>query len=571
MSEPTILPVPDSHGVNRFADDPQFNALLGVYLGDALHKHVLPILDDLGSRVGGVLDDLAHAADQNPPSLSHRTRSGEERQTVHKHPAYQALEKAAFSELGLATMSHTPGVLGWPEAMDPQVKYALTYLFVQAEFGLLCPVNMTDSLTRTLTTFGSAELVAQFFPHLTTTDFDELYQGAMFITEQGAGSDVGQLLTTATDAGDGTWRLSGSKWFCSNPDADLAMVLARPAGAQAGIRGLGLFLLPRLLEDGAPNSYRIVRLKDKLGSRSMASGEIELDGATAYLVGDINRGFAQMADMINSSRLSNGVRAAGMMRRAFAEARYVALNRGAFGEQIINLPLMRRQLVKMLVPTEQARSMYMHIAHLFPRADAGDESARQLIRILTPLIKFRATRDNRKVTGDGMEVRGGVGYIEEFGDARMVRDAHLGSIWEGTSNIVALDVARAAKRTAALDVLLGYLSALVAEAGPAQTQSWQELIDQAGAQMRLATKAENEWQTREGATALYNVASAVFMLWEAAKMGEDQTRRALAGFVVRHRLLPHDPLNPVQDDDDLVTKLLMGEPVAPSLADRAAP
>ncbi|EWT06269.1 isovaleryl-CoA dehydrogenase [Intrasporangium chromatireducens Q5-1] len=570
MSDQTILPVPDSHGVNRFRDDPQFSALLRVYLDDALREHVQPILDDLGSRVGAELDDLAHDADQNPPSLTHRTRRGEERQTVLKHPAYQALEKAAFGELGLATMSHAPGVLGWPQVMDPQVKYALTYLFVQAEFGLLCPVNMTDSLTRTLTTFGSAELVAQFLPHLTTTDFDELYQGAMFITEQGAGSDVGQLLTTATDAGDGTWRLSGSKWFCSNPDADLAMVLARPEGAQAGIRGLGLFLLPRLLKDGTPNSYRIVRLKDKLGSRSMASGEIELDGATAYLVGDINRGFSQMADMINSSRLSNGVRAAGMMRRAFAEARHVALNRSAFGEQIINLPLMRRQLVKMLVPAEQARSVYMHIAHLFPHADAGDDVARQLIRILTPLVKFRATRDNRKVTGDGMEVRGGVGYIEEFGDARMVRDAHLGSIWEGTSNIVALDVARAAKRTSALDILVDYLTELIVEAGAAQSQLWQDLIDKVGAQMLLATKAENEWQTREAATALYNLASAIFMMWEAARMGDDQTRRALASLVVRHRLLPHDPLNPVQDDEDLVTALLLGEPVGASLADRAA-
>src|SRR5690606_35356975 len=145
-------------------------------------------------------------------------------------------------------------------------------------------------------------------------------------------------------------------------------------------------------------------------------------------------------DMINNSRLSNGVRAAGLMRRALTEALFVARNREAFGRKLIDLPLMRRQLAKMMVWTEQARSFVFQTAEALRRADAGDEEGRRLARILTPLIKFRACRDARKVTGDAMEVRGGCGYIEEWGDARLVRDAHLGSIWEGTSNIVALDV-----------------------------------------------------------------------------------------------------------------------------------
>ncbi|HEM7854053.1 TPA: acyl-CoA dehydrogenase family protein, partial [Burkholderia multivorans] len=447
--------IPDSRGLNFFSVDPDLGALLRLHLGDAHYTELEPQLRALGARVSGELDEWASRADKHPPVLEHRNRRGEAVQRIDKDPAYVALERVAYSELGLAALSHQP------DAAPPLVKYALTFLFVQAEFGLCCPVSMTDSLTRTLRRFGDRELVARYLPMLASRDFDTLYQGAMFMTEQAAGSDVGRIATRAardTDAhGDTVWRLYGDKWFCSNADADLAMVLARPDGAPDGIHGLALFLLPKTLADGTRNHYRIVRLKDKLGSRSMASGEIVLDGAHAYLIGEIGRGFHQMADMINMSRLSNGVRAAGLMRRAMNEALHVAAHREAFGRKLIDMPLMQRQLMKMLLPAEAARTMFMQIALLLPQADAGDEQAARCVRILTPLIKFRACRDARRVTGDAMEVRGGTGYIEEWSDARLVRDAHLGSIWEGTSNIVALDVARAARREQALDALRTFL------------------------------------------------------------------------------------------------------------------
>ena len=222
-------------------------------------------------------------------------------------------------------------------------------------------------------------------------------------------------------------------------------------------RGLSLFLLPRTLPDGSANRYRIQRLKDKLGTRAMPSGEIKLEGALAWLVGDPQQGFKQMADMINMSRLSNGMRAAGLMRRALTESLFVARNREAFGKKLIELPLMRRQLLKLMLPTEAARSVLFFISNELIKSDAGDESARRRVRLLTPLIKFRACRDARRVTGDAMEVRGGVGYTEEWSDPRLVRDAHLGSIWEGTSNIVALDVLRAIRRENCLEALLPVL------------------------------------------------------------------------------------------------------------------
>ncbi len=196
------------------------------------------------------------------------------------------MERLAFGEFGLAALSHRGGVLGWPAPMPPAAKYLLTFLFVQAEFGLMCPVSMTDSLTRTLRRFGDPALVAQHLPALLSQDLDALCQGAMFMTEQGAGSDVGATAVTARAGPDGSWALHGEKWFCSNPDAGLAMVLARPDGAVPGLKGVALFLLPRVAAGRHAQPARIVRLKDKLGTRSMASGEMRLDGATAWLVGE---------------------------------------------------------------------------------------------------------------------------------------------------------------------------------------------------------------------------------------------------------------------------------------------
>ncbi len=540
--------VPDSRGLNLYRADPALARLASLYLPPELDAHLAPHLDRLGALAGGRLDELAGAADRNPPVLHQRTRRGEDVQRIEKHPAYAEMERLAFGEYGLAALSHRGGVLGWPDPMPPAAKYLITYLFVQAEFGLMCPVSMTDSLTRTLRRFGDPALVARHLQALLSQNMDALHQGAMFMTEQGAGSDVGATTVAAEPEADGTWRLHGDKWFCSNPDADLAMVLARPVGAPAGLRGVSLFLLPRRLPDGQPNAYRIVRLKDKLGTRSMASGEIRLEGATAWLVGEPGAGFRQMADMVNNSRLSNGVRAAGLMRRAVTEAMFVARHRVAFGKRLIDMPLMRRQLAKMLVCSEQARSMMFQTADALRRSDAGEPGAYALLRIMTPLLKFRACRDARKVAGDAMEVRGGCGYIEEWPDARVLRDAHLGSIWEGTSNVVALDVLRAAAREGALEVLRGHLHGLAAG-----SPGLPEALPALGRAVGLAEAAMAEGGAgfaRQAASALYHAASAIAMAWEAARL-DDPRRLALARMVLTHRLLPRDPLAALHDADQL--------------------
>ena len=571
-------PVPDAHGTNLFDADTELQALLPLYLDADLHAHLLPHLRQLGGLAGGVLDSLALTADKNPPTLEHRSRSGLDAQRIVKHPAYVELERVAFSEYGLAAMSHRAGVLGWPQALPPVAKYALTYLFVQAEFGLCCPLSMTDSLTRTLRKFGAPALVQRHLARLTTQDVDALCQGAMFMTEQGAGSDVAATTTRAealpASAGepdgtpdsiaDGAYRLWGDKWFCSNPDAGLAMVLARIDGAPAGMKGVSLFLLPRTLTDGSANALRILRLKDKLGTRSMASGEIRLEGARAWLVGEAGRGFQQMADMVNHSRLSNGMRAAGLMRRAYGEALYVAQQRQAFGKRLIDLPLMRRQLLKLLLPTEQARTLLLQTAEALRQSDAigrSDGAAYGLVRILTPLIKFRACRDARKVTGDAMEVRGGCGYIEEWSDARLLRDAHLGSIWEGTSNIVALDVLRAIQRDQALPALSDHLRGLrdATAMHPQARAVFARLQDQvlALAERTAEARGGSDASARQVASALYHLSTATAMAWEAGQTGSARRMR-MAQWVLRQRLLPQDPLA-LADEPDWLPALLEPE------------
>jgi hypothetical protein len=309
--------------------------------------------------------------------------------------------------------------------------------------------------------------------------------------------------------------------------------------------------MPRRLDDGSQNHYRIVRLKDKLGTRSMASGEIKLEGAIAYAVGKLDRGFVQMAEMVNSSRLSNGVKSTALMRRAHHDAMTVARNRMVFGQRIIDLPLARRQLMKIALATEQALSMSFLTADALDRAEAGSQDAAALLRILTPTLKFRATRDARKVCGDALEMRGGIGYIEEFATARLLRDAHLGSIWEGTGNIVAIDaLKRAVGRHGADAALAADLHARLDDSANVP-QAWRnrlrELTDRAiGFAHEVASRTDNEGDARRATSLLYHVASAVALAWEGGRIHEmrgDARRLLLSRMVIDHRVSPSDPFH----------------------------
>ena len=297
------------------------------------------------------------------------------------------------------------------------------------------------------------------------------------------------------------------------------------------------------------NAYRIVRLKDKLGTRSMASGEILLEGAVAYLVGQADQGLKQMMEQVNLSRLSHGVRAAAMMRRCVNEAMVCARTRTAFGNTIIDYPLLRRQLLKITLPAEQSLSMFLFAADAMDRANAGSNDAANCLRILTPLLKFRACRDNIPVATGAMEVRGGNGYIEEWVQARLVRDAHIGVLWEGTSNINALDIiTRAVGKSRAHKSLRTALMKMLDDAAVipvAFRDRLRQTCDRAFAFAEsVAADPASEQNARQAASALYHITSAVLMTAEAARPGADARRALHARLVLEHRLSPQDPLAP---------------------------
>ena len=565
---------PDCNGLNFYDIDASLQGLLQLYMPDDLRQHMTPHFRRLGDIAGGRLDDLARQADRHGPILHTRDHMGRDEDWIEFHPAYREMERIGYGEFGIHCMSRTPGVLGWPDKVPPIAKYVFQYIFAQSEFGLMCPISVTDTSAMLIERYGSDEVKARFLPRMWSQDMDAIFMGAQFMTEKAGGSDVGNIELEARFEG-GEWRLYGEKWFCSCADGDVALLLARPAGAPGGSGGLGLFALPRHLDDGKRNSYRIVRLKEKLGTRSMASGEIIFDGAVAYPLGEVgahaNNGLKQMLDQVNMSRLSHGVRAAAMMRRCWNEALTVAKNRVAFGELIIDKPLLRRQLMKILMPTEQVLSMVMFTARQLQAAEAGEESAAKLVRILTPLLKFRACRDNIAVATGAMEVRGGNGFIEDWVNPKLMRDALIGVLWEGTSNINALDVTtRVVAKVGAHRDLGRVLHQSLEGCAEIPGQFRGELlgtIDRAVAFAEEVANAGSEAMARQAANALYHITSAVLLASEGARLGQsggDARRLLLARMVLEHRLRPYDPLNFGDDSWEIrASELLLNEAPAP--------
>ena len=546
--------MPTTRGLNYFLEDQSFQFLCGSVMGADVYERARPHLTDLGAIAGDELDALAAVADRNPPVLRAFDEQGRRVDEVVRHPAYRRMEEIAFSRFGLAAMAHRPGVLGWPGRAPQVLKYALSYLFAQSEFGLLCPVNMTDSCARMLGAFGSDELKARYLPHLTSTDPDTLWQGTQWMTERTGGSDVGASTTVARREADGQWRLWGDKWFTSVANAELALTLARPDGAPAGTRGLAMFLVPRRLPDGSKNAWTVNRLKDKLGSRSMATGEVTYAGAVGYVVGELDSGFKQMMEMVNGSRLSNAMRAAGIMRRALLESLTHARQRVAFGRPLIELPLLRSNLLGMLLDAEAAASVILNGAALLDRREAGAADARALARVWTPLAKYWITLRARDVTAEAMNVRGGNGYVEEWVNPRLLRDAYLGAIWEGSANVVALDVQRAIAKDRGLEALTGFMAERL---GRVTEPAAKPLVDLVRSNLEAVTRQtagwaaqsadERELGARPVADALYHLLAGSLLLAEGQllrEQGRGHRKLLAAGLYLKRWLEPRGPASP---------------------------
>lgn len=429
--------IPDEPRTSYYDADRLLQAWIAKHMSESARAFAEPRLRRMGRDAAETIAPLAAIADRESPKLVDGN--------IEYHPSYREMERIAYGSQFIA-LKYDPAVVAEYPAQVQKIGFALGYLFGQAEAGLFCPACMTDGVARVLVASGDRELANTWVPRLCFTQATNRTTGAMFLTERQGGSDVGASVVRALRGAHGMWELSGEKFFCSNADAELALVLARPDGAPKGTRGLGLFLLPRDLDGKRQTGISIRKLKDKLGVRSMPTAEIELVGARAWQVGPIDHGFRQMVEMVNYSRLYNAVGAASAMARACYEAQAWASERQAFGRKISEHPLGKATLQALTAEHAGAFVLAFEAVAALDRADAGDAEARVLFRAITPLAKYHTAKAAVACCSEAMEVVGGNGYIEDRAMSRMLRDAQVLPIWEGTTNIQILDAIRGLRR-----------------------------------------------------------------------------------------------------------------------------
>jgi putative acyl-CoA dehydrogenase len=384
-------------------------------------------LTEFGAAVGGRPLHLGVLADRNPPVLRTHDRYGNRIDEVEFHPAW-----TECLELGIRA-----GIASLPWS-DPRpgahvVRGALLMLLSQAESGVGCPLSMTYASIPTIR--HSPELAAEWEPRALDIDPAANALIGMAMTEKQGGSDVRANTTRAEPIGGGAYEITGHKWFCSHPMCDAFLILAQAPG------GLSCFLLPRVLPDGTKNGFHIQRLKDKLGTRALASSEVEFQFATAWLVGEEGRGVATIIDMVNHTRLDCVLGSAAGMRKGVAEATHHAAHRSAFGKRLVEQPLMQNVLADLCVESEAATQLAIRLARGY---DAAEDPGFR--RLATAVAKYWVCKRGPAHAAEALECLGGNGFVEDFPMARLLRDSPLNSIWEGSGNVIALDVLRGLAR-----------------------------------------------------------------------------------------------------------------------------
>jgi acyl-CoA dehydrogenase len=456
-------------GLDWYRLDPNLAALLDRHLPDPderalAEEHV----GRFGDLVGRVLAPRAEVTDKHGPELRRYDRWGLVADEVAHHPTWTA-SKADLVRNGFVSLESLAG-----RPVPGVVTASVSYLVSQAETAIYCGLGMTAGAADIVERYAPASVRDEFVGRLRATDPDHAWEGGMFLTERQGGSDVGANTTRARQDGE-EWVLFGEKHFCSNVDAEIFIVLARPEGAPPGSRGLATFIVPRLLPDGSPNGFSIKRLKPKLGTVGVPTAEVALDGARAWLAGnpgtggtgrqtsDVSvdaardgRGINRMMEMVNGSRFGVALMGLGIHRRSFLEAAIYAARRAQFGNRIDSYPLVRETLVDMLVDLEAGLAATYECAAA-TRVAEDSESGRLVRRMLVPLVKMRCTRHALWAASAGVEMLGGNGYMEDWPMARQLRDAQCHTIWEGTENILCIDVRRAMRADQAHVALLARL------------------------------------------------------------------------------------------------------------------
>ncbi|HWH96266.1 MAG TPA: acyl-CoA dehydrogenase family protein [Baekduia sp.] len=447
---------PPLEGRNLFLDNTPLVEGLQREGGGWAHDRAVAV----GAFWGGEPMAWGFEANENPPVLHTHDRYGNRLDAVTFHPAWHRLMAR-----GVHDEMHA---LPWndPRAGGHVARAAIYMSGTQAEAGFGCPITMTFAAVPALK--ATQSIAEEWIPRLTARGYDGALKPAsekpgaicgMAMTEKQGGSDVRANSTVATSldgGGEGAeYRLVGHKWFCSAPMSDLFLVLAQTDD------GLSCFAVPRFLPDGTKNEgFQLQRLKDKLGNKSNASSEVELRGAWGQMLGAPGRGVPTIIEMVGHTRLDCVMGAAGGMRQAVALAAWHAMHRAAFGKTLIDQPLMRNVLADLAVESEAATALTLRLCRAYDEAQAGDERADDFRRLATAVAKYHACKRVPNHAFEALECLGGNGYVEASGMPRLYREAPLCSIWEGSGNVMALDVLRALARTPqALDVFLDELDA----------------------------------------------------------------------------------------------------------------
>lgn len=427
-----------ANDANWYTDDPILTRYAKRYLSDAVMNYVEHAFVRTGRLAAGPIDRRAvHTDRDGAPKLIRYNRTGEEINEIWYNEGYLQTVKDGYGS-GVVAYRYDPNA---PEPIPFLVNSILLYLLCEAETGFACPVTLSQSAAFVLEKFGSEEQKSTYLSRLASLDWDIFAQGATFLTEIQGGSDVGATETKAVQHGD-HYLLTGEKWFASNCDAEIAITLARVSD-RPGTRGLGLFLMPRMLPDGSLNRVTIRRLKDKLGVRAVASGELILNSAVGYLIGSETEGFKYMAEALNVSRIDTALGGLAVARRAFLEAILYAQRRSAFGNPIVSYPMVQETLVEIITEIEAGWAVAAQMIRLFDKVHTygtGTAADTTVMRILLSLAKYRLSELGVAAAKQAMELHGGNGYIEEYPIARLLRDALVNPIWEGSANIQALEV-----------------------------------------------------------------------------------------------------------------------------------
>ncbi len=425
---------------NQYDSDRVLRAWLARALPPDVLAAVEPELREMGALSAGELRELQLADRAHEPVHTPWDAWGNRIDRVEVSPLWQLVAPLAARH-GLVAIPYEGTHGQWSRVHQ----MALVYLFTPSTDVYSCPLAMTDGAARTLLHHGNEPLIQRAVPHLVARDPALAWTSGQWMTESTGGSDVGLSETVAQTGGDGEWRLYGRKWFTSAVTSQMALTLARPTGNPAGGRGLALFYVELRDADGRLNDIVVHRLKDKLGTRKVPTAELTLDGTRAIPVAGLQDGVRNIAPMLNVTRTWNSVSSVSYMRRAIALARDYARRRVAFGAPLADKPLHLDTLAGMQAEFEAGFALTFHLVSALGREEAGEGTAEdgQRLRVLTPIVKLTTGKQAVAVCSEALECFGGAGYVEDTGLPVLLRDAQVFSIWEGTTNVLALEALRA--------------------------------------------------------------------------------------------------------------------------------